>query len=185
MVGVVATRIPLRLERRLPRRRPLDERIVFVAPALSWGFTAIAFGLPRGWRLRSRILAFLVRRGYAAIDRGDLEFLMRVMYDPAAELSFAGKFADFDQTYRGREAAFAAYRRWVETWDDYRRRPVEVFDLGDRVLTLIQESGRGKESGAPVDARLAMLLTFKRGRVVKHREFQSWEDGLAAVGLDA
>jgi ketosteroid isomerase-like protein len=179
-----AIRIPLRLKGRLPYRRPLDERIVFLMPPLSWWFAGLAFSLPRASRARRLILAFLVRRGYAAIERGDLEFLMRVMYDPAAELSFAGKFADFDQTYHGREAAFAAYRRWVETWDDYHRQPVEVVDLGNGVLTLIRESGRGKESGAPVDAQLAMLLTFKRGRVVKHREFQSWEEGRAAVGLD-
>ena len=105
------------------------------------------------------------------------------MYDPGAELSFVGKFADFDETYRGREAAFAAYGAWIDSWEDYRRAPREVIDLGDRVLILLRESGRGKGSGVPVEARLAMLLAFRRGRVVRHQEFSDWQQALEAVGL--
>ena len=109
---------------------------------------------------------------------------MTVMYDPGAELRFAGRFADFDRTYRGREAAFAAYRAWMESWEEYRREPKEIVDLGDRVLVLVRESGRGKGSGTPTEAQIAMLLTFRRGRVVKHQEFFGWDEALETVGLD-
>lgn len=105
------------------------------------------------------------------------------MYHPAAELRFAGRFADFDQTYRGREAAFAAYRAWMESWEHYRREPEEIVDLGDRVLVLVHESGRGKGSGIPTEAQIGMLLTFRRGRVVRHQEFLGWDAALEAVGL--
>jgi ketosteroid isomerase-like protein len=176
-------RIPFERKGPLSRRRRLDDRIVVRAPVLAHLTGVLAFGLPRGSTLRRRLLLFLSRRASAAIERGDLEMLMTVMYHPAAELRFAVRFADFDETYRGREAAFAAYRTWMDSWEGYRRDPKEIVDLGDRVLVLVRESGRGKGSGAPTEAQIAMILTFRRGRVVKHQEFLGWDEALETVGL--
>src|SRR5919108_2583589 len=176
-------RLPVRPAGRLPRRRKLDEQLLFRVPRLVWWISALVLRLPYGSFARRRILLFLVRRAYAAVDRGDLNLVRVLMYDPGAELSFVGKFADFDQSYRGREAAFAAYIAWIESWEDYRREPREVIDLGDRVLILLRESGRGKGSGVPVEAQLAMLITFRKGRVVRHQEFSDWGQALEAVGL--
>jgi ketosteroid isomerase-like protein len=176
-------RLPVRIAGRLPRRRRLDEKILFRVPRLVWLISALVLRLPYGSFVRRRILLFLVRRAYVAVDRGDLDLVRVLMYHPGAELSFVGKFADFDQSYRGREAAFAAYSAWIDSWEDYRREPREVIDLGDRVLILLRESGRGKGSGVPVEAHLAMLLTFRSGRVVKHQEFSDWRQALEAVGL--
>jgi hypothetical protein len=36
-------------------------------------------------------------------------------------------------SYRGSEAAFAAYRAWMDSWDEYRREPKEIVDVGNRV----------------------------------------------------
>jgi ketosteroid isomerase-like protein len=183
MPSTAIVRTPIRIAARVPPRRPLDERILLRMPALAWSFAALVLRLPHRSRIRSSLLAFLVRRGYAAAARGDLDVLMALMYDPAAELSFAGRVADFEQTYRGRDAAFAAYRSWVDTWDEYRREPIELADLGDRLLILLRESGRGKESGVAVETPLAMLLTFRGGRVVRHQEFRDWQQALEAVGV--
>jgi ketosteroid isomerase-like protein len=169
--------------RPLPRRRRLDEHFLIRVPRLVQWVAALVFRLPYGSLVRRRALLFLARRASAAVDRGDLDLVRALMYDPDAELSFAGKFADFDESYRGREAAFAAYSAWIDSWDDYRREPRELIDLGDRVLILLHESGRGKDSGVPVEARLAMLLTFRSGKVVKHREFSDWQQALEAAGL--
>jgi ketosteroid isomerase-like protein len=176
-------RLAVRIVRPLPRRRKLDEQILFRVPRLVWWISALVLRLPYGSFVRRRMLLFLVRRAYAAIDRGDLDLVRVLMYDPGAELSFVGKFADFDESYRGREAAFGAYRAWIDSWEDYRREPCEFIDLGDRVLILLRESGRGKGSGVPVEARLAMLLTFRSGRVVRHQEFSDWQEALEGVGL--
>jgi ketosteroid isomerase-like protein len=176
-------RLRVRTGGRLPRRRKLDEQILVRIPILVWWISAVVLRLPYGSFVRRRVLFFLVRRAYAAVDRGDLDLVRVLMYHPDAELSFVGKFADFDQSYRGREAAFAAYSAWIDSWEDYRREPREVIDLGDRVLILLRESGRGRGSGVPVEARLAMLLTFRSGRVVRHQEFSDWEQALEAVGL--
>jgi ketosteroid isomerase-like protein len=180
--GVV--RLPVRVVRPLPPRRRLDERFLVRVPKLVHWVAALVFRLPYGSFVRRRALLFLALRASAAVDRGDLDLVRSLMYDPVAELSFAGKFADFEESYRGREAAFAAYSAWIDSWDDYRREPRELIDLGDgRVLILLFESGRGKESGVPVEARLAMLLTFRSGKVVRHREFSDWQQALDAVGL--
>jgi ketosteroid isomerase-like protein len=176
-------RIPFQRKGPLSRRRRVDDCLVFRAPVLGQLTAALALRLPRGSTIRRGLLLFLSRRASAAVERADLELLMRVMYHPAAQLRFAGRFADFDQTYRGREAAFTAYRAWMDCWEEYRREPKEIVDLGDGVLILVRESGRGKGSGIPTEARIAMLLTFRRGRVIKHEEFLGWDEALETVGV--
>jgi hypothetical protein len=108
--------MPISMGRSRARGRPVIERILFRAPALARWINAFVFALPLGSWPRRRLLAFFIGRTFAAADRGDLELVMTVLYDPSAELTFGTGFTDFDQTYRGREELFAAYKSWVETW---------------------------------------------------------------------
>lgn len=177
-------RIPVRPRPRRGRGRPLDEQILFRVPALVNLAAALVFSLRVGSRLRVRLLSFLVGRASDAVNRGDLAFLKVAVYAPEAELSFAARLADFEPTYRGRDAAFEAYGKWRASWEEYRREPREVIDLGDRLLLLLRESGRGRESGVPIDAPFAMLVTFRRGRIIRHLEFSDWDQALAAAGIN-
>lgn len=183
MPGPSGMRVPVHLSATPSKRRPLDEALLFRVPALVNQASALVFRLPVGSRLRTRLLGFLVRRAGNAVNRGDFDFLKAAVYAPDAELSFATRLADFEPSYSGRDAAFEAYRTWRESWEDYRREPREFVDLGDRLLILLRESGRGRESGVPIDAPFAMLVTFRKGRIVHHREFPDWDQALAAAGM--
>lgn len=87
-------------------------------------------------------------------------------------------------TFYGREETFDAYRAWLEPWGELRREPRELIDLGDRVVVLIEESGRGAGSGIEASQLIANVHTLgPRGVIVKHVEYNNWESALDAAGV--
>jgi hypothetical protein len=70
--------------RERPRRSP-DERITVRFPAIAHYMAARVARLPPSSRLRQRLLARSVSRGFAANKRGDLEFVLAAFYDPDVE----------------------------------------------------------------------------------------------------
>ena len=172
-------RIPIRFDRAGPSpERALGRRF----PRL----VNLAFG--PGMRLppRSRIRQLGIKRVMAvtfeALNRRDFDLLQQVGYAPDAELVFHRDVPpDLASSYRGRERAFDAYRQWIEPWDELQRTPVEVIDLGDRILLLQREVGR--TSGMELAQRVATLLTIRERRIVKQEEYVGWDEALRAVGL--
>ena len=66
-------------------RRSLDEHITARFPAIARYTAARLTRMPPSSRLRQRFLARAVSRGFAAIKRGDLEFVLAAFYDPEVE----------------------------------------------------------------------------------------------------
>jgi ketosteroid isomerase-like protein len=99
-------------------------------------------------------------------------------------------------TFRGwperpRYQGLAGYREfisdWFGTWDkDWEFDITELRQLDDgRVLALIDHRGRSRESGVPVEMKIAHIVTFKDGLQVSLRAYASHAEGLGAAGLDA
>src|SRR2546423_1654823 len=85
----------------------------------------------------------------------------------------------------GKHAVRAYFETVLEPWDEVRREPEEIIDLGgDRVLVLFRTFARGKGSGVEVDARAGDLVTFREGRVARGRGFENRAEALKAVGLE-
>ncbi len=87
------------------------------------------------------------------------------------------------QVYRGhagmREYMAAVY----EAFEDYRPEVEELVDAGDQVLTLAIEHGRGRGSGAEVQAnRTAHLWTMRDGKAIRLDLYLERDRALAAVG---
>jgi hypothetical protein len=61
--------------------------------------------------------------------------------------------------------------------------PEEFRDLGDRVLLLGRMQGRGKGSGAQVDAPIANILDFRGGRIWRSRVYFDRAEALRAAGV--
>ena len=72
----------------------------------------------------------------------------------------------------------------MEPWEEVRREPEEIIDLGgDRVLVLFHTTGRGKGSGIEVEGRGGDLLTIREGRLVSWLAYPDQAQALAAAGL--
>ena len=83
----------------------------------------------------------------------------------------------------GAEATIAFFRDWIEPWDE-----LQVdWDLHqaepDRVLAILTMSGRGRESGAPVEMRVGQLWTFDGRRAVRMVMYTDVDEAWRAAGL--
>jgi ketosteroid isomerase-like protein len=120
----------------------------------------------------------LVRAGFAAHNRGDLDALTHV-YDP--EVVFETLLLG---THRGNEAIRLIYEENQKTLAGYSIEPVELIDSGDQVVAVAQVTGVGPASQISMDGdRFAFLFTIRDGRVVREQAFRNRDEALEAAGL--
>ena len=60
----------------------------------------------------------------------------------------------------------------------------EFVELGDRVLVLTRQSGRGKHSGVLLDRELGDLFTFRDGKIVRLESYWNRDEAVRAAGLE-
>ena len=122
-----------------------------------------------------------LRRGYEAVDRGDVE-AVRELFDPDAELFDRPEVPDAT-SYHGWEGMAATVRDSQETFENFRFGPERFFEKDDQIVVILTMTGRGRASGVPVEERIAHLWTMRGGRAVELRAFTDPADALAAAGL--
>jgi ketosteroid isomerase-like protein len=107
----------------------------------------------------------LIRRGYSAWNRGDIEAaveLASVDFEWVAPADLVGARGG-----RGREEFGRYLRSFTEVWEDFRCEPEQFWSAGDTVLVLVRETGQGKLSGARVHHHLIHVWTLRDGRAVR------------------
>ena len=93
---------------------------------------------------------------------------------PARALGYMSEDVEFDararpggKVWHGREGVRAAIGEWVEIWDEFQLEFEELIDAGDdRVVSLWQERGRAKRSGALMSENGATVFTLAGGEIV-------------------
>jgi ketosteroid isomerase-like protein len=106
-------------------------------------------------------------------------------WDPQAEWHWHDRrtYPDLPQNLRGPEVIeFGEQLRGA--WVDLATELLEFIEAPDgRVVTLIRQSGRGRESGVPVEVHFFQLWTVRDGKVRKIEVFGHRADALEAAGL--
>ncbi len=127
-----------------------------------------------------------IRRLYAAWSAEDFETVYET-YDPEINLNPdpEASWVGIGDSYVGH----AGVRRYMaavyEAFEDYRPEVEGIREVGEgRVLTLAIEHGRGRGSGAEVEARrTAHLWTLRNGKAVQLDLFLDRGRAFEAVGL--
>ena len=88
-----------------------------------------------------------------------------------------------DDVHRGHAGTEDSIRNWTGAWEDWRYELVELIDLGERVLSVGRQSGRGKGSQVEVSSDLFHLWTLRDGKVVEARLFMHRDQAFEAAGL--
>ena len=120
---------------------------------------------------------------YAAWERGD--FSSADWAHPDVECVFAG--GPDPGSWNGLTGMAQGMRSWIGAWKEFRVEPEEYRELDEeRVLVLVQLSGRGKTSGLEIGrtrARQPNLFHVRGGKVSRVVIYLDNERALAELGL--
>jgi ketosteroid isomerase-like protein len=123
----------------------------------------------------------IVRRLFEPWERGDWGG-GRELFDDSCEVVFSTAwFPDAGAYGVGREAL----RAWIAFTDAFEEFSVEVdqiVEAGEQVIALTRIRGRGRASGADVDAEVGTVFTLRDGKIVRY-ELTDRRDALEAAGL--
>jgi ketosteroid isomerase-like protein len=123
----------------------------------------------------------LIRRGYADLNRRDVEAWLDAFHPDAEMYDLAG--GPEAPARQGHEAL----REWVETvdgiWEDGRYEPEEFIDAGDFVVVALRVRARRRDIRVPVDVPLFQVFEMRDGRIQRGRAYLDKAEALEAVGL--
>lgn len=152
-------------------------------PGVTRFLTARLSRLPPSSRLRQRVLARSVTRGFAAIKRGDIEMALETFYDPDVE--WHGTIGGFEEGHvvHGHAAVMKGFEDYFDSWERLDLRPVELIDTGAELVVFVHEIARGRQSGIVVESDTATISTLRDGIIVRVRSFMNRNDALEAAGV--
>lgn len=91
-----------------------------------------------------------------------------------------------DHVYEGHRGLVEWATNWYSQWDEYEAEPVQFREApANRVLAVFRERGRMERTGIEIVEEFSHSFTVREGVVVEWRQYDSYEQALAAVGLAA
>ena len=125
------------------------------------------------------------RRGWEALNRGDIDEVLRYVHPEIVWRPAQGPGGIEGTVIRGIDA----YERWVrkelpESWQEFRGEDLEFTELPDgRVLLLGHLRARGRASGAEIRAPFGQVAQFKDGQVVRIDGYMDHAAAREAAGV--
>jgi ketosteroid isomerase-like protein len=124
----------------------------------------------------------LAHEVYRAFNRRDLDFVLG-LFDPEVEVHDPPEMPD-SAVHRGIGAVRRDWERTFDSFEDFAIEIEECRDLGnDELLLFLRYRGRGRTSGAAVEASMAHVATIREGKLLRLRQFLDRQNALEAVGL--
>jgi len=118
-----------------------------------------------------------IKEAFSAHKRGDLDAMVE-LYDRECVLETL-----LLGTHHGNDAIRLLYEENKKTLSGYHVVPVELIDVGDKVVAVAQMVGTGPDSQIALDDRFAFVFTLSDGRIVREQAFRNREEALEAAGL--
>jgi ketosteroid isomerase-like protein len=113
----------------------------------------------------------VVRRGYEAFGRGDLDALLSLL-DEDVEWTTPGPVElPTSGTRRGLKQVADFFKAVEEVFEIQRFEPKAFVAQGDRVIVLGEETSRVKATGKVLSAAWAHAFTLRSGKVVAMQEY--------------
>jgi uncharacterized protein len=121
-----------------------------------------------------------LRRGYAALNRGDLSVVLELL-DPHIQWHEPAPSPEAG-AHRGRDGFERFLSGWLESFEDFCVEPERVVERGDELVVVLRQTGTGRSSGLRVDARLAHVWTVADGKAVRWEAVADPEAAVADGG---
>ncbi len=107
-------------------------------------------------------------------------------FDPQVELHWGDQriYPDAPQHLRGVAEIVAFTEQYRDGWAELAEEAVEIIEApGGRVLALVRQSGRGRESGVPIVIHFFGVWTIRDGQIRQIEYFRHRAEALEAAGL--
>ena len=121
----------------------------------------------------------MARRLWDAWESGDVEAMFELIDPEIVSTQFPEQVDVAD--YHGHDGVRAVMEDWIGTWDDWKIQLLDVRAFGDAALLSLRQSGRGKGSGAAMEARVWFVWRMRDGKVTRWQMFSSEPEALAAA----
>ena len=121
----------------------------------------------------------IVRRMYDAFYARDVAGLD--YFDPGVVVDASHRVDG--RVGKGYDELLTILGEWMSTWEDWREEVEEMREVGDRVLVVSTQRGRGKGSGVDWEGRFWMLYEIEEGRISRWTIYDDSDQALEAVGL--
>ena len=93
-------------------------------------------------------------------------------------------YRDVPQHLRGLAEVIAFLEQYRDEWIDFAAELLELIEVPDgRVVALVRESARGRQSGVPIVIHFFALCAIRDGKTRKIEYFRHRADALQAAGL--
>jgi ketosteroid isomerase-like protein len=126
----------------------------------------------------------VVRRGFEARSAGRIYDWMETL-DPDIEWDISGYPVEgFPLRGAGRSEFIGHVARYWSIWNDYAQDVKEMYETGDRVVVVMHEHARRRNSDADLERDVVAVWTIAGGRRVRFQAFADREAALQAAGID-
>ena len=169
-------------------KRDLLDSLVLRAPAVGTAVTSGLIRLKLGSPLRRRLMPYVVKRGFDAVARSDVDVSV-LLYDPGTEVWMYGmETVGVGGCFRGREGVRALYREIDDAFDRWDWTIDRLVDAGDRVAVRGDFVGYGRGSGVKTEltAGGTVMEISSLGKIMRQEWFveqNGWQRTLEAAGL--
>jgi uncharacterized protein len=124
--------------------------------------------------------AELVRAGYAAFNRGDIDAVLE-LFDADVQLSILDD-SPIAGTFHGHQGFRKLIAENSDMFAAYRNLPEEVVEASeDAIVVVVRSEARGRTSGAEVSGRVVHLWTLRDRKIVRLQVFSSRDAALSAA----
>jgi ketosteroid isomerase-like protein len=124
----------------------------------------------------------LIERLYERWSRGD--YATPEFFDPEIHYERIGETVPGDSgVWHGVEAMWRSALTYIREWEDLHNVPEQIVEVGERILVLDRQSGRGRRSGASMERPLAQIFTVRGGRIVRWESYWDREEALRRLDL--
>jgi ketosteroid isomerase-like protein len=122
----------------------------------------------------------LVLAAFGAFEQGDMDGVL-ALCDEDIEITQPAELPGVSPHQHGHAGVLEAFAIWPEEWDDFQIDILRTADLGDQVLVVTMQRGRGRDSGVPVQTPITFLFSVRAGKIAQWRMFLREEDAVDAA----
>ena len=121
----------------------------------------------------------IFRRGYAAVNRGDIDGLLALVH---LDVEFTSLIAEAEgETFHGHDGVRRWWNEVVLPFGGLHGEPEDVRDLGDTVIARVL--GTYRPRGVEVRQTVWNVIRFRDGMAAWWQFFRTQEEALEAAGL--